>query len=44
MKKRGFLVFEFCGDVASEAEVRVLIYGAGDEARDVGRSAVDLRE
>jgi len=37
-------VLELWGNVASEAEIRILVNGAGDEAGNVGSSAEDLRE
>ena len=44
VKEGGLGVLELAGDVAREAEVRVLIDCAGDERGDVGRGAEDLRE
>ena len=44
MEECGFGVFEFDGDVAGEAEVGVLVDGAGDEAGYVGCFAEDLGE
>ena len=44
VQEGGLRVFELLRDVAREAEVRVLVYGTRDEARDVRRLAEDVRE
>lgn len=44
MQKRRLGVFEFLCNISGEAEIRVLVYGAGDEARNIGNGAKDLRE
>lgn len=44
VNERGLLVLEALGDFTGDAEVRVLVDRAGDEARDVGLGAEDLGE
>lgn len=44
MDEGGLFVLEALGALARQAEVRVLVDGAGDQARDVGLVAKDLRE
>lgn len=44
MQQRGLGVLELLRDVAREAEVRVLVDRAGDEARDVRGRAENVRE
>ena len=44
MQERRFGVFELLCNIACEAEVWILVDGAGDEAGDVGYFAEDLRE
>lgn len=44
MDKSWFWIFQFWSNVARQPKVRILIYGAWDEARYVALSPEDLRE
>lgn len=42
MDKGGFRILQFLGDVAGQTEIRILVYRAGDQARDIGHGTEDL--
>jgi hypothetical protein len=42
--KCGFRILQLLGNVACQTEIRILVDRTGDQARDVGHGAENLRE